>query len=115
MGVKSFKDLIAWQKAIELVVVVYRHSRHFPRDEIYGLRQQIRRAAVSIPSNIAEGQCRQTTKDFLQFLAVAHGSLAEVETQVIIAKRLEYGAEQEMDELTQHINEVGRLLSGLKN
>lgn len=115
MAVKSYKDLIAWQKAIELVVIVYRLSARFPKDENYGLRQQLRRAAVSIPSNIAEGQCRSTTKDFLHFLAVAHGSLAEVETQVIIARRLDYFQQQEMDELIPQINEVGRILSGLRN
>ena len=71
MALKSYKDLIVWQKAIDLVVLVYRHTAQFPKDEMFGLRQQIRRAAVSVPSNIAEGQCRSSTKDFLNFLAIA--------------------------------------------
>ncbi len=115
MAVKSYKDLIVWQKALDLVVLVYRHSKIFSTDEIYGLRQQLRRAVVSIPSNIAEGQCRSTTKDFLHFLAIAHGSLAEVETQVLIARRLENINAEQAEELFHHINEVGRLISGLKN
>ena len=90
MGVKSYKELIDGQKAIDLVVIVYRHTMAFPKDEIYGLRQQMRRAVVSLPSNIAEGQCRSTTNDFLRFLSIARGSLAELETQVVIAQRLAY-------------------------
>jgi four helix bundle protein len=87
----------------------------FPKDEVYGLRQQLRRVSVSVPSNIAEGQCRSTTKDFLHFLAIAHGSLAEVETQVLISHRLTYFSEEQANELFDRMNEVGRLISGLKN
>jgi four helix bundle protein len=90
MPVKHYQELIVWQKAMELVELVYRMSKQFPREEIYGLTSQIRRAAVSIPSNIAEGQGRSTTKDFLNFLSVARGSLREVETQLLISERLEY-------------------------
>ncbi len=90
MALKSYKDLIVWQKAIDLVILVYRRTAAFPKEEVYGLRQQIRRAAVSVPSNIAEGQCRSSTRDFLNFLAIARGSLGEVETQLTIAERLEY-------------------------
>src|SRR5438067_1213585 len=115
MGVKSYKDLILWQKAMDLVTIVYRNTLAFPKDEVYGLRQQLRRAAVSIPSNIAEGQCRSTTKDFLNFLAIARGSLAEVETQVLIAQRLAYLSEAQVAELLNLIDEVGRILSGLRN
>ena len=115
MSVKSYKDLIVWQKAIGLTLMVYKHTTLFPKDEIYGLRQQMRRAAVSIPSNIAEGQCRSTTKDFLHFLAMAHGSLAEVETQVLISQQLSYFTVAQANELFDRINEVGRLISGLKN
>lgn len=115
MALKSYKDLIVWQKAIELVALIYRRTATFPKDETYGLRQQIRRAAVSIPSNIAEGQCRSTTKDFLNFLAIARGSLGEVETQLIIGSRLEYLKKEELDELLGYVNEIGRLLSGLQN
>jgi four helix bundle protein len=115
MGVKSYKDLIVWQKAIELVLAVYQHTTAFPKDEIYGLRQQLRRAAVSIPSNIAEGQCRSTTKDFLHFLVMARGSLGEVETQVLISQRFAYFNEKQTNDLFARINEVGRLINGLKN
>ena len=115
MSVKSYKELIVWQKAIDLTIMVYQHTKLFPKDEIYGLRQQLRRASVSIPSNIAEGQCRSTTKDFLHFLAIARGSLAEVETQVLISQRLAFFSEEHANELFDRVNEVGRLISGLRN
>jgi four helix bundle protein len=85
----------------------------FPKDEAFGLRIQLRRAAVSIPSNIAEGQARHSTKEFLNFLSIARGSLAELETQIIIAGRLTYLKENDRGELLQRTSEVGRLLSGL--
>ena len=90
MTAKSYRDLIVWQKGMDLVEVLYRCSQAFPPDERFGLTSQLRRAAVSIPSNIAEGNSRGTTKDFLKFLDIAYGSLAEVETQVQIANRLRY-------------------------
>lgn len=86
--VKSYKDLIVWQKGIELVKLVYRITAQFPKEELYGLVSQMRRAAVSIPSNISEGQQRRGTKEFTQFLRVAAGSVAELETQTIIARDL---------------------------
>ncbi|MBI3421129.1 MAG: four helix bundle protein [Candidatus Sungbacteria bacterium] len=82
--IQSFKELIVWQKGIQLVKVIYIATRKLPREETYGLTSQMRRAAVSIPSNIAEGKKRKTKKDFLQFLRVANGSAAELETQIII-------------------------------
>jgi four helix bundle protein len=88
MYIKSFKELIVWQKAIELVKETYKITREFPKSEIYGLSLQIRRAAISIPSNIAEGQLRKNLKEYLQFLRIAYGSSAELETQIIIAKYL---------------------------
>lgn len=88
MYVESFKQLIVWQKAIELVKEIYCVTRDFPKTEIYGLVSQIRRASVSIPSNIAEGKKRKTKKDFVQFLRIADGSAAELETQLIISKEL---------------------------
>jgi four helix bundle protein len=115
MPLKSYKELIVWQKAVDLVMVVYAFTKLFPKDEWYGLRQQMRRAAVSIPSNIAEGQCRSTTKDFLHFLVMAHGSLAELETQVLVSDRLTYFTPEQTSELFDRMNEVGRLISGLKN
>jgi len=88
MQVKSYKDLIVWQKAMDLVEMVYQVTRSFPKDELYGLTNQLRRAAVSVPSNIAEGQAHNSTAEFRNFLSIAHGSLAEVETQLLIAERL---------------------------
>ena len=90
MTVKHYSELIAWQKAIDLVATVYQATDSFPQREVFGLTNQMRRAAVSVPSNIAEGQGRSTTKDFLHFLSVARGSLQELETQIIIAHRLSY-------------------------
>ena len=88
IGRKSHLNLILWQKAVDLAVEVYRISGAFPRSEVYGLAQQLRRAAVSIPSNIAEGAARRTTREFIAFLHIARGSLAEVETQLLIAQRV---------------------------
>lgn len=91
--VESFRDLIVWQRSIELCVAVYEFTRGFPGDELYGLRSQLRRAAVSIPSNIAEGCGRRSTGEFLQFLGVARGSNCEVQTQLVIAEEMGFGAE----------------------
>ncbi len=86
--VHGYKDLLVWQKSIELVLEIYTLTQNFPKNEIYGLTSQMRRSAVSIPSNIAEGRLRGTRKDFLQFLRIAYGSGGELETQIIIAKQL---------------------------
>jgi four helix bundle protein len=115
MGVRNYQELIAWQKAMDLVVRAYELSRCFPREEIYGLTSQVRRAGVSIPSNIAEGQGRFTTGEFLHFLSIAHGSLREVETQVLIAQRLKYIDAQLTLEFMNLAAEVGRLINGLAN
>ncbi len=113
MQVKSYQDLIAWQKAISLVTEVYTITAQFPGHEIYGLTSQLRRASVSIPSNIAEGHGRATPGEFNQFLCQARGSLCEVQTQIVIAHRLAYiNREQEQLFLTK-TNELGRILSGL--
>ena len=88
MYVQSFKELIVWQKSIELVKEIYKITNSFPKSELYGLVSQMRRSAVSIPSNIAEGKKRRTSKDFMQFLRIADGSAAELETQIIISKDL---------------------------
>jgi four helix bundle protein len=90
MSIRNYADLIAWQKAMDLVEAVYKSTQCFPREELYGLTSQPRRAAVSIPSNIAEGQGRRTDPEFLHFLSIAHGSLREAETQILIAERLKY-------------------------
>lgn len=88
---QSYRDLIVWQKGMDLVVSVYILTKKFPREEIYALTSQMRRAAVSIPSNIAEGKCRKSKKEYIQFLRIAYASGAELETQIEIAKRLRYG------------------------
>ena len=115
MAVRNYQDLIAWQKAMDLVELVYTATRTFPREELYGLTSQIRRAAVSIPSNIAEGQGRTSTKEFQHFLSIAHGSIREVETQVMIAQRLGYIAPKQEQDLLRSAAEVGRLTKGLLN
>ena len=115
MAVQDYRELIAWQKAMDLVEAIYRTTQSFPKEEIYGLTAQVRRAAVSIPSNIAEGQGRSTTRDFLYFLSVAQGSVKEAETQVLIAERLAYVTKQVSARLVEQTTEVGRLISGLTN
>lgn len=110
---RSYRDLIAWQKAMDLVIAVYRLSREWPREETYGLVSQVRRAAVSVPSNIAEGQGRQSSKEFANHLSIAHGSLLELETQLVIAERLGYSDGDACGEALAQAAEVGRLLNGL--
>ena len=115
MTVKSFKDLIVWQKAMDLVAEVYRITKQFPKEEIYSLTNQLRRAAVSIPSNIAEGQARQSTAEFRNFLSIARGSLAEVETQLLIAQRLNYLTQEQLSEIMTIHQEVSKMLPALMN
>ncbi len=109
----TYKDLKAWQKSMELVTEIYRNTRGFPREETYGLTSQIRRAAISIPSNIAEGQGRRLPGDFQHFLRNARGSLLEVETQILIAGNLGYLNGAEVEGLSTRCAEVGRILNGL--
>jgi four helix bundle protein len=112
--VRSYQDLIAWQKAMDLVTKIYQVSHEFPREEIFALTSQLRRAAISVPSNIAEGQGRSSRKEFLYFLGNAKGSLLELETQVLIARNLGYiGDEEVSNALLNHSAEVGRILNGL--
>lgn len=115
MKVRNYQDLIAWQRAMDLVEIVYKASKGFPREELYALTSQVRRAAVSIPSNIAEGQGRRSTLDFLRHLSIAHGSLREVETQVLIAGRLNYLTAAQIKAVMTPASEVGKLLNGLMN
>ncbi len=109
----TYRELVTWQKAKPLAVEIYRLTEHFPKSEIYGLRSQIRRAAVSIASNIAEGQGRMTRGEFLQFLGHARGSLFELETQLAIALDLGYFTQQQWEKLEQSTTEVRRLLNAL--
>jgi len=113
MAVQNYRQLIAWQKAMELVKQIYKLTKEFPKEEIYGLTSQIRRAAVSVPSNIAEGQGRDSTKEFLHHLSIAYGSLMETETQVLIAESLEYLKSDETIYVLEKTAEVGRLFNGL--
>jgi len=113
VAVRDYRELVTWQKAMDLVVAVYKETRGFPRDELYGLTSQVRKAAVAIPSNIAEGQGRKFTKEFVYHLSVALGSLCEVETQLLIALRLNYVNQETCQTLAEMAAEVGRLLNGL--
>jgi four helix bundle protein len=113
--IKSYKDLIAWQMGMQLVEEVYTITRGFPKEELYGLIQQLRRAAVSIPSNIAEGHSRIGSREFVHRLSIAHGSLAEVETQIEIARRLGYITPEEVAAIGDIAAEVGRIINGLIN
>ena len=113
-ALKSYRELTVWQKSIDWVEQIYQASRNFPPEEKFGLTSQIRRAAVSVPSNIAEGAARSGTGEFLQFLSVASGSLAEVETQLILAGRLGYLPEADRQRLEMEADEISRMLGGLK-
>lgn len=110
---KSHKDLDVWKRSIDLVDIIYRETRLFPREEAFGLTSQMRRSAISVPSNIAEGAARKHRKEFVQHLYFALGSLAELETQVIIAGRLEYIADPE--KTLEDIGIIRRQLIGLIN
>ncbi len=110
---QSYRDLIVWQKSIELVTEVYELVKLFPREEIYALSGQIRRAVISIPSNIAEGHNRNSDKEFVQFLCIARGSLGELETQFIIAEKLNYVNKERVDKLLNDCYEIGKMLNSL--
>ena len=111
---QGHRDLIARQKAMELVTEIYRVTRKFPKDEIYGLSSQLRRAAVSVPSNLAEGHGRNSRREFHHFVGQARGSLVELETQLEIARNLDYFSELVAADLLAKASEVGRLLNGLR-
>jgi len=115
MQASSFRDLRVWRQAIDLALMVYRSTEAFPKDELYGLAQQMRRAAVSIASNIAEGKGRRSDKEFRQFLFHARGSLLELETQLAIAGKLEYLTEKQSNEVQLLATQIGRGLAGLIN
>jgi len=110
---ESYRDLIAWRKAMQFVIEIYDATRSFPRNELYGPTNQLRRAAVSVPSNIAEGQARFSSKEFHHFLSLARGSLVEIETQLMIAESLGYLPSKQTRPLLQDAAELGRVLNGL--
>ena len=112
-AVQSYRDLVAWRKAMDLVVAVYKVTETWPSDEKYGLTNQIHRASVSVPSNIAEGQGRSSVPEFQRFLSIARGSLYELETQILIAERLLYVSASDRDLILNLADEVSHLLRGL--
>ena len=114
MTARSYRDLKVWQLAMDVAVGVYQLTAIFPKHEMYGLASQLQRAAVSIPSNIAEGNNRESTKEYLHHISIAAGSLAEMETQLLLATRLNYGNPQQIEELLAQADEVGRMLTGLQ-
>ncbi len=112
--VTHYKELLVWQKAMDLADIVYDISRSFPKEEQYGMTSQIRRAVISIPSNLAEGHARSSTREFLQFIAIAKGSLAELETQALLAERWGYIEPEQLNDAMARSDEVNRMLTGLQ-
>ena len=108
-----YKELIVWQRAMDLTAEVYRLTKTMPKDELYGLTNQLRRAAVSIPSNIAEGNARTSTGDYTRFLSIALGSVAEVETQLLICVRLDYFSQEDIESALKICDETGRMLTSM--
>ncbi len=115
MAIQSFRDLDVWQRAMDVAAEVYSITKPFPSSELYGLTSQLRRCSVSIPSNIAEGRGRRGTRQFLNFLDIAYGSLCELQTQLELSLRLNLIDEKSHDRIQEHTNEVGRMLNGLIN
>ena len=113
MAVQSYKDLIVWQKSMKLVTDVYSLTKQLPKEEIYALSTQMRRAVISIPSNIAEGQKRKSQKEFCNFLSIARGSLGELETQLLICVQLNYLSEQQINNATNLCEEISKMLNAL--
>ena len=111
--IKSFKDLRIWQKGIEIVSDIYISTKNFPKEELFSLTSQLRRSAISIPSNIAEGFKRFHNKEYKQFLFITLGSCAELETQIIIAKELKYIDENEEVKLVEKLDHIGKMISSL--
>ena len=111
--IKSYKDLIVWQKSIDLVSEIYSATKTFPNEEKFGIVNQLNRAVVSIPANIAEGWGRESSKNYLQFLRISRGSLMEVETLILISKNLKYIDEEKFKLISNKIEEVGKILQGL--
>jgi four helix bundle protein len=115
MSVNSFRELRVWQAGMDLVEQIYRLTQAFPRNELYGLTSQMQRSAVSVPSNIAEGHTREHLKEYLHHLSIAQASLAELETQLEIARRLGYLSPAQFDVLLKSVSSLGRQLYALRN
>ncbi|QDU25332.1 hypothetical protein ETAA8_03970 [Anatilimnocola aggregata] len=114
-AIRSYRDLIVWQEAISLAKSVYKLSANFPRREVYGLTSQIRRASISIPSNIAEGLARNSTREYLRFVSIALGSLAELETQLCLSVELEFCTQQQVDPVLKIAEILGRRIHALQS
>ena len=114
MTIQSYRELKVWQKGMDLAVSCYEVTKTYPRSELYGLTSHIRRAATSIPANIAEGQARQHTKEFLNFLSIARGSLKELETHLILSERVGLLPNETLQGLLHQTEEVSRMLAGLR-
>ena len=110
---RNYRELVVWQKAMVLTEVIYRSVKKLPREEMYSLGDQMRRAAVSVPSNIAEGQARNSTKEFVQFLSIARGSVAELETQLTLCERFAYLSHEESNEAIGLCDEISKMLTAL--
>jgi four helix bundle protein len=110
MGSQSYQDLMVWNKSTDLCVNIYELCINFPKNELYGITDQMKRASVSVPSNIAEGQARQHSKEFIHFLSIANGSLAELDTQRIIAEKLGFIPCEKSSDLNQQITEIRKML-----
>ena len=113
MTVNSYKDLIIWQKSFKLVLLIYKLTENFPEKERYGLINQLRRAAVSIVSNIAEGFSRKSQKEYTQFLKISYGSSSEVETQLLLAEELQFGKKELYDEIKNILIEIRKMLNSM--
>ena len=113
MVVNSYRDLKVWQKSMELAYKVYDIVKILPRDELHSLSDQMRRAVISIPSNIAEGYARASTKDYIHFLSIARGSIAEIETQLYISKDLEYVQEESLENVFVLLEEISKMLTAM--
>jgi 30S ribosomal protein S23 len=113
-NIKDFKDLFLWQRAMDLVVEVYDLVKKLPKEELFALSDHIRRAVISIPSNIAEGQGRNSSKEFIHFLSIAKGSKAELETQLLLCVRINYLKELEIEKAMSLVEEVGKMLHSLQ-
>jgi four helix bundle protein len=113
MKINSYKELIVWQKSMNLARLVYEATKSFPKSETYGLISQLRRSTVSIPSNIAEGYARKSRKEYLQFYSIAYGSVLELETQVMLSKDFKYIETRHFDEIMSLIGEVSKMLHSL--
>ena len=114
-GSRSYRDLVVWQKSMDLAECIYSCTRSFPREEMYGIISQMRRAGASVPSNIAEGQARNNSGEFRQFLGIAGGSVAELETGILLCERLGYLDSARSEKLLANCEEIQKLLTGLKN